>query len=103
MKRTKILTVLAALLLILGLAACGMSKDGKENEGSKETGIASLLAADPKTTDEASELHQKLMQQETAILSENNSLWEKVFMSGRQRYGNDRGRRQLRRFFTYNN
>lgn len=81
MKRTKMLTVLAALLLILGLAACGMSKDGKENEGSKENGIASLLAADPKTTDEASELHQKLMQQETAILSENNSLWEKVFMS----------------------
>lgn len=81
MKRTKILTVLAALLLILGLAACGMSKDGKENEGSKETGIASLLAADPKTKDEASELHQKLMQQETAILSENSSLWEKVFMS----------------------
>ncbi len=81
MKRTKMLTVLAALLLILGLAACSMSKDGKENEGSKETGIASLLAADPKTTDEASELHQKLMQQETAILSENSSLWEKVFMS----------------------
>lgn len=81
MKRAKMLTVLAALLLILGLAACGMSKDGKENEGSKETGIASLLAADPKTKDEASELHQKLMQQETAILSENSSLWEKVFMS----------------------
>ena len=81
MKRTKMLTVLAALLLILGLAACGMSKDGKENEDSKETGIASLLAADPKTMDEASELHQKLMQQETAILSENNFLWEKVFMS----------------------
>lgn len=81
MKRTKMLTVLAALLLILGLTACGMSKDGKENEGSKETGIASLLAADPKTTDEASDLHQKLMQQETAILSENSSLWEKVFMS----------------------
>lgn len=81
MKRTKMLTVLAALLLILGLTACGMSKDGKENEGSKETGIASLLAADPKTTDEASEMHQKLMQQETAILSENSSLWEKVFMS----------------------
>lgn len=81
MKRTKMLTVLAALLLILGLTACGMSKDGKENEGSKETGIASLLAADPKTTDEASELHQKLMQRETAILSENSSLWEKVFMS----------------------
>ena len=81
MKRAKMLTVLAVLLLILGLAACGMSKDGKENEGSKESGIASLLAADPKTTDEASELHQKLMQQETAILSENSSLWEKVFMS----------------------
>lgn len=81
MKKTKMLAVLAALLLILGLTACGMSKDGKENEGCKETGIASLLAADPKTKDEASELHQKLMQQETAILSENSSLWEKVFMS----------------------
>ena len=31
--------------------------------------------------DEATALHQKLMAQETAILSENSALWEKVFLS----------------------
>ena len=31
--------------------------------------------------DEATKLHQQLMAQETAILSENSALWEKVFMS----------------------
>ena len=81
MKTKKFMAVLISFLLILSLAACGMSKDSKKNEGNKDTEIASLLTADPKTKDEASELHQKLMAQETAILSENNALWEKVFMS----------------------
>ena len=81
MKTKKLTAVLISFLLILSLAACGMSKDSKKNEGNKDTKIASLLTADPKTKDEASELHQKLMAQETAILSENNALWEKVFMS----------------------
>ena len=31
--------------------------------------------------DEATKLNQQLMAQETAILSENSALWEKVFMS----------------------
>lgn len=39
MKRTKILTVLAALLLILGLAACGMSKDGKKMKAARKPGL----------------------------------------------------------------
>ncbi len=81
MKTTKILTVLTAVLLILGLAACGMTKDGKKKEGSKNADVISLLAVNPETKDEASDLHQKLMACETKILSENNSLWEKVFLS----------------------
>lgn len=81
MKTTKILTVLAAVLLILGLAACGMTKDGKKKEGSKNADVISLLAVNPETKDEASDLHQKLMACETKILSENNALWEKVFLS----------------------
>ena len=81
MKTKKLMAVLISFLLILSLAACGMSKDNKKNEGNKDAKIASLLTADPKTKDEATELHQKLMAQETAILSENNALWEKVFMS----------------------
>ena len=36
---------------------------------------------EPGTKDEATELHQKLMEQENAILSENSALWEKVFLS----------------------
>ena len=40
-----------------------------------------LTAVNPKTKDEAADLHQKLMAQENAILSENSELWEKVFIS----------------------
>ena len=81
MKTTKILTVLTAVLLILGLAACGMTKDGKKKEGSKNADVISLLAVNPETKDEASDLHEKLMACETKNLSENNALWEKVFLS----------------------
>ena len=92
MKTTKILTVLTAFLLILSLASCGtaQNKGGKSgsksnvsnvsNEG-KKSDIASLVAKEPGTKDEATDLHQKLMAEETAILSENNALWEKVFLS----------------------
>ena len=37
MKTKKFMAVLISILLILSLAACGMSKDGKENEGSTFT------------------------------------------------------------------
>ena len=81
MKTTKILTVLTAFLLIFSLAACGKSKDNKKDVGNKKTEIAALMAIDPDTKDEAADLHQKLMAQENAILSENSTLWEKVFLS----------------------
>ena len=81
MKTTKILTVLTVFLLIFSLAACGTSKDNKKNDGNKKAEIAELMATEPGTKDEATELHQKLMEQENAILSENSALWEKVFLS----------------------
>ena len=81
MKTTKFLTVLTAFLLIFSLAACGTSKDNKKNDGNKNSEIAALMAMEPGTKDEAAELHQKLMEQENAILSENSALWEKVFLS----------------------
>ena len=81
MKTTRILTVLTAFLLIVSLAACGTSKDNKKNDGNKKSEIAALMAMEPGTKDEATELHQKLMEQENAILSENSALWEKVFLS----------------------
>ena len=81
MKTTKILTLLTAFVLILGLAACGTSKDNNKNGGNKKAELAALMATEPGTKDEATELHQKLMEQENAILSENNALWEKVFLS----------------------
>ena len=81
MKTTRILTVLTAFLLIFSLAACGTSKDNKKDAGNKKTEIAALMAMEPGTKDEATELHQKLMEQENAILSENSALWEKVFLS----------------------
>ena len=81
MKTTRILTVLTAFLLIFSLAACGTGKDNKKDDGNKKAAIAALMAMEPGTKDEATELHQKLMEQENAILSENSALWEKVFLS----------------------
>ena len=81
MKTTKILTVLTVFLLIFGLAACGTSKDNKKDDGNKKSEIAALMAMEPGTKDEATALHQKLMEQENAILSKNSALWEKVFLS----------------------
>lgn len=87
MKTAKILSVLTVFLLILSLAACGTDKDGKEIKDSKQVTegsndeITALLAMEPSTDDEAADLHQKLMAQENAILSENSALWEKVFLS----------------------
>ena len=81
MKTKKILTLLTAALLVLSLAACGTGKDSKKDDSGKKTEVAALIAAEPATADEAAELHQKLMEQENAILSQNSALWEKVFLS----------------------
>lgn len=81
MKIKRILTLLTAALLVLSLAACGTGKDSKKDDSGKKAEIAALLAAEPTTADEAAELHQKLMEQENAILSQNSALWEKVFLS----------------------
>ena len=81
MKTKRIITLLTAALLVLSLAACGTGKDSKKDDSGKKTEIAALIAAEPATADEAAELHQKLMEQENAILSQNSALWEKVFLS----------------------
>ncbi|MFR3310081.1 MAG: hypothetical protein ACLTTQ_05720 [Christensenellales bacterium] len=94
MKTTRLLTVLTAFLLIFSLAACGTSKGNKKNDGNKKAEIAALMAMEPSTTDEATELHQKLMEQENAILSENSAFGRRCFC---QQHGDDRGRRKLRR------
>lgn len=81
MKTKRILTLLTAALLVLSLAACGTGKDSKKDDSGKKAEIAALMATEPATADEAAELHQKLMEQENAILSQNSALWEKVFLS----------------------
>ena len=81
MKTKRILTLLTAALLVLSLAACGTGKESKKDDSGKKAEIAALMAAEPTTADEAAELHQKLMEQENAILSQNSALWEKVFLS----------------------
>ena len=81
MKTKRILTLFTAALLVLSLAACGTGKESKKDDSGKKTEIAALMAAEPATADEAAALHQKLMEQENAILSQNSALWEKVFLS----------------------
>ncbi len=67
----KIITLLLAALLVLSLAACG--KQGSDNTTKPD--------GEPKNAQEAAAMYKALMDQENAILMENQSLWEKVFMS----------------------
>ena len=67
----KIITLLLAALLVLSLAACG--KQGNDDMTKSD--------AEPKNAQEAADMYKTLMDQENAILMENQSLWEKVFLS----------------------
>ena len=71
MSAKKLLTLLLAALLVLSLAACGK----KGNDDMTKSG------SEPKNAQEAAAMYKALMDQENAILMENQSLWEKVFMS----------------------
>ena len=68
----RILVLLLTALLVLSLAACG--KKGNDDNMTKPGG-------EPKNAQEAAAMYKALMDQENAILMENQSLWEKVFMS----------------------
>ena len=67
----KIITLLLAALLVLSLAACG--KQGSDDMTKPD--------GEPKNAQEAAAMYKALMDQENAILMENQSLWEEVFMS----------------------
>ena len=67
----KIITLLLAALLVLSLAACG--KKGNDDMTTSNS--------EPKNAQEAAAMYKALMDQENAILMENQSLWEKVFLS----------------------
>ena len=67
----RILVLLLTALLVLSLAACG--KKGNDDMTKPD--------AEPKNAQEAAAMYKALMDQENAILMENQSLWEKVFLS----------------------
>lgn len=81
MKRKKIAALLMVPLLALSLAACSAPKDSNTGSMSGDSDIAALLATQSKNAEEAAELHQKLMQKENEILSDDSKLWEKVFLA----------------------
>ena len=83
MKRWKILTVLMTFVLAFSLTACSANKDSKDAADTSD--IASLTSTEPSNLDEATKLHQKLMQKETDILSSNTKLWEKVFLAANKK------------------
>ena len=70
--------LLAVLLLVLSLAACGTKDNDKQADMS---GDGSAMTGEPKTAEEALALHKELLERENALLSENAELWEKVFIA----------------------
>ena len=67
----RLLALLLLALMMLSLTACG-TKNGDKTDG---------MSSEPKNAEEAVAMHKDLMEQENTILSENKSLWEKVFMA----------------------
>ena len=67
----RLLALLLLTLMMLSLTACG-TKNGDKADG---------MSSEPKNAEEAVAMHKDLMEQENTILSENKSLWEKVFMA----------------------
>ena len=78
-KITKFVTLLLALALVFSLAACSSGKGKDKADGSAD--IATLIATEPNSADEAAKLYQQLMQKENDILAANSDLWNKVFLS----------------------
>ena len=78
-KMTKLVTLLLALAMVFSLAACSSGKGKDKADGS--TDIATLIATEPNSADEAAKLYQQLMQKENDILAANSDLWNKVFLS----------------------
>lgn len=82
-KLSRVLSIVLIMVLVFALAACSTGKDNKGNKDNASGGdIATLLASEPKTADEAAKLYAQLMQKENDILASNSALWEKVFMAG---------------------
>lgn len=81
-KLSKILTVVLLVpVLAISLIACSTSKNNKDEKQSRYSSISTLIATEPNSADEASKLHNKLMEKENEILSTDKALWEKVFMA----------------------
>ena len=78
-KITKLVTLLLALAMVFSLAACSSGKGKDKADGSAD--IATLIATEPNSADEAAKLYQQLMQKENDILAANSELWNKVFLS----------------------
>ena len=78
MKFQKFTALLLAVLLVLSLAACGTKDNEKKADMSSND---SAMTDEQKNAEEALALHKKLMEQENTILSQNTTLWEKVFMA----------------------
>ena len=74
----KILALMLCAMMLLSLAACGAKGNDKQADMS---GDSSAMTGEPKNAEKALALHKELLERETAILSENTELWEKVFMA----------------------
>ena len=82
-KLSRVLSIVLILVLVFALAACSTGKGNKDNkDNASGSDIATLLASEPKTADDAAKLYAQLMQKENDILASNSPLWEKVFKAG---------------------
>ena len=69
MKKSKILTILMVLVLMVSLVACSTTKNNDKSKSNNTADISSLMKSEPSDLEDATALYQKLMQKENEILS----------------------------------
>lgn len=93
-KITKFVTLLLALAMVFSLAACSSGKGKDKADGSAD--IATLIATEPNSADEAAKLYQQLMQKENEHSRRKLRALEQGVSVCQQKQHHDRGRHELR-------
>ena len=62
MKKSKILTILMVLVLMVSLVACSTTKNNDKSKSNNTADISSLMKSEPSDLEGATALYQKLMQ-----------------------------------------
>lgn len=81
MKKSKILTILMVLVLMVSLVACSTTKNNDKSKSNNTADISSLMKSEPSDLEDATALYQKLMQKKMKFYQVIHSFGKSVYVS----------------------